>query len=140
MTTKAPGRFAVIFVLITVFIDMVGFGLIMPVLPRLIEQVGGTDLAGASILGGWLFFAYGGMQFLFGPAIGNLSDAFGRRPVLLLSVFGLAVDYLLTAFAPTMLWLFIGRIFAEFVVPPTPPPMLIWPTSPSRKSARRCLE
>lgn len=112
MTTKAPGRFAVIFVFITVFIDMVGFGLIMPVLPRLIEQVGGTDLAGASILGGWLFFAYGGMQFLFGPAIGNLSDAFGRRPVLLLSVFGLAVDYLLTAFAPTMLWLFIGRIFA----------------------------
>jgi DHA1 family tetracycline resistance protein-like MFS transporter len=84
----------------------------MPVLPRLIEDVSGSDLAGASIWGGWLFFAYGGMQFLFGPAIGNLSDAYGRRPVLLLSVFGLAVDYLLTAFAPNLLWLFVGRIFA----------------------------
>jgi DHA1 family tetracycline resistance protein-like MFS transporter len=109
---RQPGKFAVIFVFITVFIDMVGFGLVMPVLPRLIEDVSGSDLAGASIWGGWLFFAYGGMQFLFGPAIGNLSDAFGRRPVLLLSVFGLAVDYLLTAFAPNLLWLFVGRIFA----------------------------
>lgn len=110
--SRRPGKFAVIFVFITVFLDMVGFGLVMPVLPRLIEEVSGSDLAGASIWGGWLFFAYGGMQFLFGPAIGNLSDAVGRRPVLLLSVFGLAVDYLLTAFAPSMIWLFIGRIFA----------------------------
>lgn len=109
---RRPGKFAVIFVFITVFIDMVGFGLVMPVLPRLIEEVSGSDLAGASIWGGWLFFAYGGMQFLFGPAIGNLSDAVGRRPVLLISVFGLAIDYLLTGFAPNMLWLFVGRIFA----------------------------
>lgn len=110
--SRRPGKFAVIFVFITVFLDMVGFGLVMPVLPRLIEEVSGANLAGASIWGGWLFFAYGGMQFLFGPAIGNLSDAVGRRPVLLLSVFGLAVDYLLTGFAPTMVWLFVGRIFA----------------------------
>jgi len=110
--SRRPGKFAVTFVFITVFLDMVGFGLVMPVLPRLIEEVSGTDLAGASIWGGWLFFAYGGMQFLFGPAIGNLSDAVGRRPVLLLSVFGLAIDYLLTGFAPSMLWLFVGRIFA----------------------------
>ena len=109
---RRPDKFAVTFVFITVFLDMVGFGLVMPVLPRLIEEVSGADLASASIWGGWLFFAYGGMQFLFGPAIGNLSDAVGRRPVLLLSVFGLAVDYLLTGFAPTMTWLFIGRIFA----------------------------
>ena len=109
---RQPGRFAVVFVFITVFLDMVGFGLVMPVLPRLIEEVSGSDLAGASIWGGWLFFAYGGMQFLFGPALGNLSDAFGRRPVLLLSVFGLAVDYLLTAFAPNLVWLFVGRVFA----------------------------
>ncbi len=109
---RRPGKSAVIFVFVTVLIDMIGFGLIMPVLPRLIEDVSGSDLAGASIWGGWLFFAYGGMQFLFGPAIGNLSDAVGRRPVLLLSVFGLAVDYLLTGFAPSMLWLFVGRIFA----------------------------
>lgn len=110
--SRRPGKFAVIFVFITVFLDMVGFGLVMPVLPRLIEEVSGADLAGASIWGGWLFFAYGGMQFLFGPAIGNLSDAVGRRPVLLLSVFGLAVDYLLTGFAPNLFWLFVGRIFA----------------------------
>ncbi len=110
--SRRPGKFAVIFVFITVFLDMVGFGLVMPVLPRLIEEVSGANLAGASIWGGWLFFAYGGMQFLFGPAIGNLSDAVGRRPVLLLSVFGLAVDYLLTGFAPNIIWLFVGRIFA----------------------------
>ena len=109
---RAPGRHAVTFVFVTVFLDMAGFGLVMPVLPKLIETVGVTGLAGASLLGGWLFFAYGLMQFLFGPLIGNLSDAFGRRPILLLSVFGLVVDYLLTAFAPTMTWLFIGRIFA----------------------------
>lgn len=109
---RPPGRHAAIFVFVTVFLDMVGFGLVMPVLPKLIETVGGTDLAGASLLGGWLFFAYGLMQFLFGPLTGNLSDAYGRRPVLLLSVFGLCVDYLLTAFAPNMLWLFVGRIFA----------------------------
>ena len=112
MIAHPPNRHAVTFIFITVFLDMVGFGLIMPVLPRLIEDVSGTDLAGASLLGGWLFFAYGGMQFLCGPLLGNLSDAYGRRPILLLSVFGLGVDYLLTAFAPTMVWLFIGRIFA----------------------------
>ena len=110
--TRRPGKFAITFVFITVFLDMVGFGIVMPVLPRLIEQVSGADLAGATVWGGWLFFAYGGMQFLFGPAIGNLSDAVGRRPVLLLSVFGLAVDYLLTGFSPTMIWLFVGRVFA----------------------------
>jgi DHA1 family tetracycline resistance protein-like MFS transporter len=110
--SRRPDKFAVTFVFITVFLDMVGFGLVMPVLPRLIEEVSGADLASASIWGGWLFFAYGGMQFLFGPAIGNLSDAVGRRPVLLLSVFGLAVDYLLTGFAPNLIWLFVGRIFA----------------------------
>ena len=110
--SRRPGKFAVTFVFITVFLDMVGFGLVMPVLPRLIEQVSGANLAGASIWGGWLFFAYGGMQFLFGPAIGNMSDAVGRRPVLLLSVFGLAVDYILTGFAPTIIWLFVGRTFA----------------------------
>jgi DHA1 family tetracycline resistance protein-like MFS transporter len=112
MIAHTPSRHAVTFVFITVFLDMVGFGLIMPVLPRLIEDVSGTDLAGASLLAGWLFFAYGGMQFLCGPLLGNLSDAYGRRPILLLSVFGLGVDYLLTAFAPNMFWLFVGRTLA----------------------------
>lgn len=91
---------------------MIGMGLIWPVTPKLIETISGRDISGASLLGGWLFFAYGAMQFLCGPAIGNLSDAYGRRPVLLLAVAGLGVDYLLTAFAPTMTWLFAGRIIA----------------------------
>ena len=100
------------FIFITVFLDMVGIGLIWPVMPRLIEDVSGSDLAGASAWNGWLFVAYGLTQFLFGPAIGNLSDAYGRRPILLLSVFGLAVDYMLMALAPSLLWLFIGRLVA----------------------------
>ena len=109
---KPPHRLALWFALLTVLIDMAGIGLIIPVLPRLIMEVGGVDLAAASVLGGWLFFAYGGMQFLFGPAIGNLSDAIGRRPVLLLSVFGLGCDYIIMALAPSLAWLFFGRIVA----------------------------
>ena len=105
-------RAATFFVLLTVLIDMVGMGLVWPVLPRLIEEVSGSDLAGASIWGGWLFVAYAGMLFLFGPALGNLSDAHGRRPILLLSVFGMGVDYVITAMAPSLLWLFIGRLLA----------------------------
>ena len=112
MTARAPGKYAVTFIFITVFLDMVGIGLIWPVMPRLIEDVSGSDLAGASAWNGWLFVAYGLTQFLFGPAIGNLSDAYGRRPILLLSVFGLAVDYVLMAMAPNLLWLFIGRLVA----------------------------
>ena len=112
MSERQPGRYAVAFIFVTVFLDMVGIGLIWPVLPRLIEDVSGTDIAGASAWNGWLFVAYGLTQFLFGPMIGNLSDAYGRRPVLLLSVFGLAVDYLLMAFAPSIVWLFIGRLIA----------------------------
>ncbi len=112
MSTSPSSRHAVAFVFVTVFLDMVGIGLIFPVLPALIKDVAGLGLAEASVIGGWLFFSYVGMQFLFGPAIGNLSDCYGRRPLLLLSIFGLAVDYLFMAFAPNMAWLFVGRIFA----------------------------
>jgi MFS transporter, DHA1 family, tetracycline resistance protein len=112
LSAAKPSTHALTFVLVTVFIDMAGAGLVFPVMPRLIEEVGSTGLAGASVTGGWLFVAYGLTQFIFGPASGNLSDAFGRRPLLLLSVFGLAVDYLLTAFAPNLVWLFAGRLFA----------------------------
>jgi MFS transporter, DHA1 family, tetracycline resistance protein len=107
-----PMNRATVFVFITVLLDMVGFGLIMPVLPSLIEQVGHMDVAQASIIGGWMFFAFSITQFLFGPTLGNLSDAYGRRPLLLLAVAGLGVDYLLHAFAPSLLWLFVGRAFA----------------------------
>ncbi|MFM2355986.1 MAG: hypothetical protein RLZZ528_1722 [Pseudomonadota bacterium] len=114
MTSPAPSRHAVTFVLVTVFLDMVGFGLIMPVLPRLIEEVGQVGLGQAALIGGWMFFAFSMTQFLFSPFMGNLSDRFGRRPLLLLAVFGLVVDYLLSAWAPSIFWLFVGRAFAGF--------------------------
>jgi MFS transporter, DHA1 family, tetracycline resistance protein len=114
MTALPSSKLAVTFVFITVFLDMVGFGLIMPVLPRLIETVGHVTIADAAAIGGWMFFAFSLMQFAFGPMMGNLSDAFGRRPLLLLAVFGLFIDYLIMSFAPTLFWLFVGRAFAGF--------------------------
>lgn len=114
MTASPQSKYAITFVFITVFLDMVGFGLIMPVLPNLIEDVGHMDVANASLIGGWLFFAFSVTQFLFGPTMGNLSDAFGRRPLLLLAVAGLGVDYMIMALAPNLTWLFIGRLFAGF--------------------------
>lgn len=103
---------AVTFVIITVFLDMVGFGLIMPVLPGLIEEVGQVSLAEATVIGGWMFFAFAFTQFLFSPLMGNLSDRYGRRPLLLIAVFGLGVDYVFSALAPTVLFLFVGRAIA----------------------------
>jgi MFS transporter, DHA1 family, tetracycline resistance protein len=111
---KPPSRHAVTFVLLSVLLDMIGFGLIIPVLPGLIEEVGQVGLAEASLIGGWMFFAFSMAQFAFSPLMGNLSDRFGRRPLLLLAIAGLGVDYLLQAFAPTLLWLFIGRAIAGF--------------------------
>lgn len=105
-------RHAVTFVLITVFLDMVGFGLIMPVLPKLIETVGHVGIARAAVIGGWMFAAFSLAQFVFAPLMGNLSDRFGRRPLLLLAIFGLGMDFILMALAPTLAWLFAGRIIA----------------------------
>ena len=105
-------RHAVTFVLITVFLDMVGFGLIMPVLPRLIEDVGEVDIAHAAVIGGWMFAAFSLAQFVFAPLMGNLADRFGRRPLLLLAIFGLGMDFILMALAPSLEWLFVGRIIA----------------------------
>lgn len=105
-------KHAFAFVWVTVLLDMVGLGLIMPILPELLRELTGSDVAHASIYGGWLFFAYALMQFFCAPVIGGLSDAFGRRPVLLLAVLGLGVDYALTSVAPSIVWLFAGRIFA----------------------------
>lgn len=99
-------------ILMSVLIDMMGIGIVVPVLPELIRSVAHTDISDASVVGGWLFVAYSAMQFLFGPLVGNLSDAYGRRPVLLISIFGLFVDYLVTAYAPSIGWLFLGRSVA----------------------------
>jgi DHA1 family tetracycline resistance protein-like MFS transporter len=109
---KAPINKAFVFVLITVLLDMVGFGIIIPVLPQLIETVGHVDLAHAAVIGGWMAAAYSIAQFLFGPLMGNLSDRFGRRPLLLIAVFGLGVDFLMQALAPNLAWLFAGRVLA----------------------------
>ena len=108
----APSKHAVSFVLITVFLDMVGFGIIIPVLPKLIGDVAQVGLAEAAKIGGWMAAAYSIAQFAFGPTMGNLSDRFGRRPLLLLGIFGLGVDFLAQGLAPNIGWLFFGRIFA----------------------------
>ncbi|MBK8440939.1 MAG: TCR/Tet family MFS transporter [Rhodobacter sp.] len=105
-------RHAVGFVLITVFLDMVGFGLIMPVLPALIREVGHVGIDRAAVIGGWMFAAFSLAQFSFAPLMGNLSDRFGRRPLLLLAIFGLGLDFIFSALAPTLFWLFVGRVLA----------------------------
>ena len=97
-------------ILLTVLLDAVGIGLIMPILPALLRSLGGLDAG--SLHYGALLAAYALMQFLFSPILGALSDRFGRRPVLLISLAGAAADYLLMAFAPTLAWLYLGRLLA----------------------------
>ncbi|WP_416867370.1 MAG: TCR/Tet family MFS transporter [Imperialibacter sp.] len=110
MSEKRPAALGFIF--ITLLIDVTGLGIIIPVLPSLIKELINGDLSQAAQYGGWLLFAYAGMQFLFAPVLGGLSDRFGRRPVLLASLFGFGLDYLLLAFAPNIWWLFVGRLLA----------------------------
>ena len=93
-------------------IDVIGFGIILPVLPRLIISFGHADLASATRIGGWLLATFALTQFFAGPVMGNLGDRFGRRPVLLLSMLAFSVDYGLQAVAPTLAWLFVGRAVA----------------------------
>lgn len=103
---------ALVFIFITLLIDVMGLGLIIPVLPKLLAEFVGNDISKASLYGGYLMFSYAVMQFLFSPIIGGLSDNFGRRPVILASLFGFGLDYILLGFAPNLSWLFIGRILA----------------------------
>ncbi|MBL7825960.1 MAG: TCR/Tet family MFS transporter [Saprospiraceae bacterium] len=103
---------AVGFIFVTLLLDVTGFGIIIPVLPKLIMDLSGKDLSHASQIGGWLMFAYALTQFIFAPILGGLSDRYGRRPILLGSLFGFCLDYLLSAFAPTIGWLFLGRMVA----------------------------
>ncbi len=108
-TKKSP---AIGFIFITMLIDIIGLGIIIPVIPTLIKELIQGDISEAAKYGGWLIFAYAVTQFVFSPLIGNLSDKFGRRPIILISLFGFSLDYLLLAFAPTITWLFIGRIIS----------------------------
>lgn len=110
MTVKRNA--AVGFIFITLLIDSIGLGIIIPVIPKLIQELTGTNLSVASEYGGWLTACYAIMQFICAPILGNLSDRYGRRPVLLTSLMGLGVDYIFLSFAPTIAWLFAGRIIA----------------------------
>lgn len=103
---------AIGFIFITLLIDITGWGLIIPVLPQLIKDLTGGDVSSAAQWAGWLGFAYAITQFIFSPIVGSLSDQVGRRPVLLFSLFGFGIDYILLALAPSMAWLFAGRIIA----------------------------
>ncbi len=103
-------KHTLVFVFSTVLIDMIGFGIIMPVMPVLLGEITGEGLAGAADWGGWLMFVYALLQFFFAPVLGNLSDRFGRRPVLLLSLLTYAVNYFIMGFATTLWLLFLGRI------------------------------
>ncbi len=103
---------AIGFIFITMLIDITGWGIIIPVIPKLIEELIHADISEASKYGGWLSFAYAFVQFVFSPIVGNLSDKYGRRPIILISLFGFAVDYVFLALAPSIWWLFVGRIIA----------------------------
>ena len=103
---------AVGFIFITLLIDVMGWGLIIPVMPDLIAQLKNISINEASPYGAWLLSVYAITQFLFAPVIGNLSDKYGRRPVLLGSLLGFGIDYIFLALAPTYGWLFAGRIIA----------------------------
>lgn len=107
-----PQKAAIIFIFITVLIDVIGFGIIIPVLPKLLAEMKQIGINEASTYGGYLLTSFAIAQFICSPIIGSLSDQYGRRPVLLLSLFGFAIDYLILAFAPTFGWLIIGRIIA----------------------------
>ena len=101
---------ALTFIVITVLLDVIGFGLIAPVLPALLVQLTGKPVNEAAMLGGLLAFTYAATQFVCAPILGNLSDRFGRRPVLLFAIAAYGVDYLVMGFAPTFAWLFAGRL------------------------------
>lgn len=112
MNNPPAARTTVLFIFIAVLVDVIGLGIIVPVVPGLVMELTGEGVSRAAIYGGWLYFTYAIMQFFCAPILGNVSDRVGRRPVILFSLFALGVDYLIMGFAPTLLWLFIGRALA----------------------------
>ena len=113
MKSSGQGRqAAMIFILITVFIDVLGIGIIIPILPELIKEFAGGSTTVAGRWFGVLAATYAVTQFFFAPLLGAISDRVGRRPVILISLFGLGIDYIIMGFAPSIAWLFVGRLFA----------------------------
>jgi DHA1 family tetracycline resistance protein-like MFS transporter len=110
--SSGAGRAAFSFILVMVALDFLAFGIIVPVLPDLIRQFEGGDFARASAITGYFGFAWNAMQFIFSPILGAWSDRFGRRPVILISCLGLGIDYIFMALAPSLSWLFVGRIIS----------------------------
>jgi len=110
--TSAPRGTAVAFIFVTVLLDMLALGVVIPILPKLIESFVANDTASAARIFGLFGTAWALMQFVFSPLLGSVSDRFGRRPVVLLSNFGLAADYVLMAIAPSLAWLFVGRVIS----------------------------
>ncbi len=112
MPVSPQSTLTLVCVLVTILLDMLGYGIILPVLPELIGQMTGGSVAQAAVIGGYLVFAYSLMQFLFGPALGNLSDRFGRRPIILIALAGLTIDYTIMGLANSIVLLFIGHTIA----------------------------
>jgi MFS transporter, DHA1 family, tetracycline resistance protein len=108
----SSSRAALTFILLSVFIDSLGWGIIIPCLPTVIMDLTGEPVSTAADWGGYLMAVYAFLQFFMAPVFGNLSDRFGRRPILLGSLFAFGVDFLLTGLARSMAWLFVGRAFA----------------------------
>ncbi|WP_124641666.1 MULTISPECIES: TCR/Tet family MFS transporter [Amniculibacterium] len=103
---------AIWFIFITLLIDITGWGIIIPVVPALIKELIHGDISLASKYGGWLSFVYATTQFLFASVLGGLSDKFGRRPVILASLLGFSINFLIQGLAPSIFWLFVGRLFS----------------------------
>lgn len=112
MPVAPQSKLTLAFILITILLDMIGYGIVLPVLPNLIGELTGGTVANAAVIGGYMVFFYSLMQFIFGPVLGNLSDQFGRRPILLISLVGLTIDYTIMGFAHSVTLLFIGHTIA----------------------------
>jgi MFS transporter, DHA1 family, tetracycline resistance protein len=128
---------SVVFVLITLFMDILGMGLVIPILPRLVQRLVGGTVGEASFVFGLLVSIYSVMQFFCAPVLGALSDRFGRRPVILVALAGLGLDYVLLSVAPSIWWLVLGRSSLASAAPPLHRPARTSPMSVRPRNAPR---